>query len=224
MVAGKPWSPVRGKRMRLTRLSASLAPVVGPATTGVSDGFVTVKITPQYDDGDAIQQKNANGDYCVNETADPVLTGVEAEIAFCGVNADYLSMLTGFSSVVDFEAAAVGLRLSGGVPLTNYALEVWTGVASNGAAWGYLLLPALGGGKISEFTVQNGTTDFTVTSKSKEGSQWGTGPGTYLPIGTGAQGATPGKLLTAIGARDYVHLERVTIAPPAVAAGLSALA
>lgn len=224
MAAGKPWAPIRGKRMRLTRLSDSLTPVVGTATTGVSDGFVSVKITPEYDDGDKIQLKNANGDYCINEIPTPVLTGVGAEIQFCGVNADYLSMITNFDTVLDFETAAVGLRMSGGVEVTGgYALEVWTGLSGGGGSeFGYLLLPALKGGKIGEFTIENGNATFTVTSNSSEGSKWGTGP--YMVVGSGTLGATPSKLLTAIGAKDHIHLQRTTLAPPAVVDGLVELA
>ena len=111
-----------------------------------------------------------------------------------------------------------------GVPVIGgYGLEVWTGVAANAAAWGYVLLPALGAGKIGEFTIENGAATFAITSKSKEGSAWGQGPTSYLPIGAGSGGTTPSRLATAIGPKDYVHMERVTVAPPAVQSGLVAL-
>ena len=223
MPSQKSWSPIRGKKMRLTRLTAALAPLVGPASSGVSDGFVSVKITPQYEEAAAIQLKNANGDFCINEKGDQVLSGADAEIQFCGVNPDYLALITGFSTVLDFLGAATGLRLSGGVPVTNgYALEVWSGVAgANGTAWGYLLLPALKGGRIGEFTIQDGTATFTVTSSGQENPGWGVGP--YNVVATDAQGVA-GKLLTPLGAKDFVHMDRVTVAPPAATDGLVALA
>lgn len=223
MPAAKSWSPIRGKRMRLTRLSPALAPLVGPASTGVSEGFVSVKITPQYDEGEAIQQKNANGDFCINEKGEVVLEGADAEIQFCGVSPDYLALITGFQTVVDFTAAATGLRLSGGIPVTDgYALEVWTGVAGQkGTAWGYLLLPALKGGRIGEFTIQNGAATFTVTSSAQENPGWGVGP--YDVVAVDAQGVA-GPLLTALDTKDFVHLDLVTVAPPAATDGLIALA
>src|SRR4051812_5223427 len=93
---GKPFSPVRGKRMRLTRLLASSAPdTTGTASMGISSGFVSVKLTPQWDDGAAVQVKTANGDLCVNEPGVPVLSNFTAEIAFCGVDPDLYALMTG---------------------------------------------------------------------------------------------------------------------------------
>lgn len=223
MPAGKPWAPVRGKRIRLTRLTTTAAPDAGAAASGVSKGFITVKVTPQYDDGEAVRQKTADGDLCINEPGQVVLQNIAVEVQFCGVDPDLASLITGQPVVLDGTGAAVGLRLAGGVPITGgFALETWSGVAGNQAAWGYFLLPYLYGGKLSEFTIENGAANFTVTTESREGSAWGTGP--YNVVDTAAIApAVPGKLLTAIGAKDHVHLQYTTIAPPEPTNGLVAI-
>jgi hypothetical protein len=107
------------------------------------------------------------------------------------------------------------------VPVTNgFSLEVWSGVANAQDAWGYFLLPYCYGGKLGDFTIENGAANFTVTTTTRENSAWGTGP--YNVINTSTTGtSTPGKLLQAIGSRDHLHMERTTIAPPAATSGLS---
>jgi hypothetical protein len=212
-----------GKKLRLTRLGAGLAPVIGSATTGVTDGFVTVKVTPVYDDGENIQLKNADGKFCINEKGEIDLAGADLEIAFCGLNPDYVALITGQSAVLDYDGAATGIRLQGGVTSANFGLEVWTGVAGmNGLAWGYLLLPALGNAKVGEILVQNGAVNLTITCTAKENPGWGVGP--YNVVGTGEDGDVPGKLAIAAGPKTFVHLDLVTVAPPAATNGLVALA
>ena len=233
MTAGKSWAPIRGKRMRLTRLTAAAAPdTTGLAAMVVSKGFVTAKLTPQYDEGQKVQQKTSNGDYCINEPATKIVEGVVTEIQFCGVDPDIYSLITGQPVVLDGQGQAVGFRLAGGVPVTDgFALEVWTGVAGNSAqgdisgnGWGYFLVPYLYGGKVGELLIQDGAATFTVTTESRENPGWGTGP--YDVVDTSATGSPlePGPLLTPIGPKDHVHLQYTTITPPAVTAGLVTLA
>lgn len=231
-VAGKPWAPVRGKRMRLTRLNNLYGPdTVGTQAMGISSGFVSAKIAPQYDDGQKVQQFNANGDLSINEPGQVTLLNVQADLLFVGVDPDLFTLITGQQEVLDGTGAGVGMQLAGGIPVTyGFALEVWTGVAGNsatvaagqGTAWGYLLLPFLYGGKVSDFTIENGAANFTLATVSREGSTWGAGP--YNVVDTNASGtgpATPGKLTTVIGAKTHTHLQYTTIAPPAAIAGLA---
>jgi hypothetical protein len=222
--AGKPFAPVRGKRIRVTRLLATAAPdAVGVAAMGISSGFISVKLTPQWDDVPEIKIKTADGDLCVNEPSVPVLANFQAEIAFCGVDPDLFSLISGNAAVVDANAAGVGMRMGGGVPVTSgFGFEVWSGVAGSQAAWGYFLLPYCYGGKISDFTVENGAANFTLTTMTREGSLWGTGPYNVINTSTTAS-VTPGKLLQPIGSRDHLHFERTPIAPPAATNGLSAV-
>jgi hypothetical protein len=226
------FAPIRGRRMRLTRTDECGAPVVGPATTGVSKGFVSVGMALQYEDGETIRVTNAGGEYEVNELPDAQLVGVEATIAFTGVQPDYAAMITNLPTVLDFQAAAVGLSADGGVPVVGgYGLEVWTDLAGAGAcagggrSYGYLLLPYLRGGKIQDFTIENGAASFGVVSTSREGSLWGKGPYNVQESGAAVNGVYPaGKLLEAVGSRNHFKLFQTRIAPPAVFDGLAALA
>jgi hypothetical protein len=104
--------PIRGKRMRLTRLDECGTPVVGPASTLVSKGFISLGLSPQYEDGETITQANAQGDFDINEPADPWLTRVDVEGAFIGVHPDVVEMLTGNPVVLDGTGSAVGISSS----------------------------------------------------------------------------------------------------------------
>jgi hypothetical protein len=231
VAAGKRFAPIRGRRMRLTRLDECGAPVVGPASTGVSKGFVSVGMAPQYEDADPINMTNAAGEIDFNEVGDATLTGMQAEIAFTRVDPDLFSLITNQQTVVDYNAVASGFRLSGGQVVTGaWALEVWSDLGGQacvgGKSYGYFLLPFLRGGTVGDFSVENGAANFTVTSATRENSQWGTGPYNVVhraPTGTEV-GPQPSKLLTAIGPKDHFHLEMTPVAPPAVTDGLVALA
>lgn len=227
MPAGQTFAPIKGRRMRITRLDECGVPVVGAATTRVSKGFVSVALSPQYDDGEAVTVKDASGDIDINEPADPTLIGMAATITFTRVDPDLVSLITGNQTVLDQAATAVGFRLSGAIPvLGGWGLEVWSdlsGQVCDGAkAYGYTLLPYLRGGKVGDLTHEAGAVSFSLSSTTREASGWGTGP--YDVVHTGAGATLPGKLTTAIGPKDHFHLQMTTVEPPAVTAGLVALA
>jgi len=228
----KTFAPIRGRRMRLTRTDECGAPVIGPASTGVSKGFVSVGLSLQYEDGETIRVPNAAGEFEINEIPDAQLVGATVTLGFVGVQPDYLAMITNFPTVLDFEAAAVGFSADGGVPVVGgYGLEVWTDLAGAGAcadggrAWGYLLLPYLRGGKISDFTIENGAANFEVVSSTREGSRWEEGPYDVQESGAAVNGVFPaGPLLEPVGERTHFRLFTTRIAPPATVDGLTALA
>jgi hypothetical protein len=209
--------PIRGKRMRLTRLDACGVPVVGAATTLVTKGFISLGLSPQYEDGDTISQPNADGDLEINEPGDSYLSRLDVEGAFIGVNPDVVEMLTGNPVVLDNTGAAVGFRLQGGLPiLGGWAVEVWTGLAgqvcAGSPAYGYSLLPFLRGGKIGDVSIENGAVNLTISSSTRENPGWGTGP--YSVVLSGTAPGAPSKLLVALGTRDHWHLQLTPVAPP----------
>jgi hypothetical protein len=219
--------PVRGKRMRLTRLDECGVPVVGSATTKVTKGFISLGISPQYEDADAITQANAEGDLEINEPAMSFLSRNDVEGAFIGVDPDIVELLTGNPVVLDNLGNAVGFRLKSGLPIVGgWAIEVWTDLAGqicNGArAYGYSLLPFLRGGKIGDVSVEYGALNLTISSSTWEGSGWGTGP--YDVVMNGTAPGTPGPLLSPLDTHDHWHMQMTTVPPPTLTAGLVALA
>lgn len=224
------WSPIRGRAMRVTKLNACGEWSAGPKMMAVSEGFVSVQLSFQYEDGEQTRKKSANGELCVVDPGKPALAQIDAEINFCGVDPDLWNIISGNPLVVDRNGDATGLRIGERVD-SNWALEVWTDVS--GAAcgeddevpYGYLLLPFLFGGKIGDLTVEEAAMDLTLSSSTKRNSLWGVGPyGVTYHDGTlPADPPVVGALLEAIGPKDHMHMDVVLVPPPTGACGAAAL-
>lgn len=224
MTRAKTVSFLRGKRIRATRLDAFGRPLVGESSVVTSSGFITIGMTTNTEDGEAISQTNANGDSCILENAVTQYTGVGVEIEFCGVDFALFEMLTGQAVVLNDNNIVVGITESTDTNIgnVNFALEMWLGASTDSAVstgsqgkWGYVLLPRLGGGVISDVSVENGAITFTLTGMStKNGSLWGAGP--YKVDLTGGVVST---LRRPILANDHRRIQFIEVAPPAVYSG-----
>lgn len=224
------WPSIRGLAMRVTKVDACGNPVAGPKSSLISDGFISISLSPQYEDGEETRTKNAAGLICINDKADDQLVRFEVEASLCGVNPDLFTLVTGQAVVLNAAGDAVGNRFSGTTISTGYALEVWTDIPSAACEsgdqpFGYFLLPFLKGGRIGDFTIEEAAANFTLTSSTRQGSGWGVGPyDVVMNEGAGAGPAVPGPLVEAIGSKDHFHMEQTTVAPPTVTADCAAKA
>lgn len=220
--------PIRGKRMRVTKLNSCGGFAAAAASVVVSSGFVSVAQTANYRDPDEYEVVNANGDLCVNERSDSQLKWLDLVITLCEVDVEMLNFMTGSPLVLDEASPTpnnVGFRTREGVT-AHFALEVWTdlaGAACVGAnqRYGYFLLPWVRSGTVGDVTIENAAASFTVNARTSAGSQWGVGP--YNIRNTSEVVPAPAKLLTAIAANDHRHVQVTDMAPPAAACGSSAL-
>lgn len=211
---------VRGKAMRVTKLDGCGVPVPGPASQVVSEGFVSIALTVQTDEGTTISVQTANGKTCIRDVPPPEFLGYAAEVQFCGVNPDLFALMTGQPVVKNGDATplSVGMRMNTDVDLSTlgFALESWSTVpgaacADGNTAYGYFLLPFLRGGVLSDFTIANDAVNFTVTGAlTKNGNGWGVGPYNVTLDETG----TAGPLLEALDPNDHLLLQLVEVAPP----------
>jgi len=213
------FSLVRGRAMRVTRLDGCGAVDLGPDSAVVSDGFITVQLTAQTDEGETISITNAAGKVCILDEPCPTFTGYEVQVEFCGVNPLLLELMTGMPSVTDADGNRVGFRINTGIDAcaSGFALEVWSNVPSAvcdpsaGVSYGYFLIPFLKGGVVGDFTIGNDAVNFTLSgAKSKDGSSWDVGPYDVVKDDAGAAGP----LLEAIDSRDHLLMELTTVAPP----------
>lgn len=217
------WPTIRGTAMRLTKLDACGAPVAGPKNKLITDGFVSVQLSPQYEDGEETKKKNAAGKIKINDKAPDELTGFEVEAVFLGVNPDAFNLVSGAPVVLDHEGNAVGNRFGATKSAGSVGLEVWTDIpgaecVDGEQQWGYFLLPFLYDGRLSDFTLEVSSADFTLTSKTKDGTGWAEGPYNVV-LNAGATEEDPpvaGPLLVPLGARDYLHMQSTKVAPPTI--------
>lgn len=216
----KCYSLIRGRVMRITRLDGCGNPVPGPDSVVVTDGFISVALTANTEEGTAISVENANGQICVSDTPAPRFTGYGVAVSLCGVSPNVINLLTNQPLVYDGSVTpeAVGFRVSTGVNLddSGFAIELWSGVPTeacdpgSGQAYGYVLIPFVKGGVLGDFTIENAAVNFQITgAQSKDGTGWGVGPFNVVKDGT-----DDSPLLTPMGTKDHLNVELTTVAPP----------
>jgi hypothetical protein len=226
----KSFAPIRGKAFRLTRLDECGVPVIGPSTTRVSKGFVSINTKFSFSKPNDVSVTTADNMLAFNEPGNPQLQNIAVDISFTQVDPDVLGVITGWQTVVDGLANGVGYRANSGIQLTApWALEVWTDVAgvfcgTGDKPYGYTLFPFLRGGTLTDFNIDSGAATIGISSNTREGAGWGTGPYNVVDVSSTPGTVTPGKLLSPIGVRDHMHMQVTTIAPPAETGGLVALA
>lgn len=134
-MAANCYGVVRGKRIRVTRLdSCGAFPVPTTANSLVtSSGFVSVQFSPDYEAGEEIIQKNADGALCVNDRTCDVFKRTNVTISFCNVDPDIMSLVTGNSVEVDGSGNDVGFRINEAIGCNQFALELWTGIDGQAA-------------------------------------------------------------------------------------------
>lgn len=223
------FSLVRGRVLRLTKTDGCGQPLLGPRSTLVTDGFISVGMTPTNVEGEAISVTNANGENCVLDTPSPRFQNFAVTVNLCGVDPEALSMLTG--QPVRFNAAGtevVGFTVNSRVDLgaLGFALELWSKVpvaacdASGLTEHGYFGLPFLQGGTLGDVTVENAAVNFSVTGAvTKDGNGWGAGPYDVVRDEVGL----PGPLNDPLDPYDHFILERTTVPPPSPTTGAIAL-
>ncbi|MDH6279534.1 hypothetical protein [Prescottella agglutinans] len=224
------WPSIRSRVVRVTSLDACGAPRIGQKSTAVSEGHISIKLSPQYEDGEETNQKNAAGKLIVIDKALDQLKYFNFEIVFAQVNPDIFNQVTGQPIVLDHAGNAVGVRIGATVE-ANCAVETWTDVPNtacgpDGKSFGYALVPWIKGGRLGDFSFENALANFTLTGRTESNSQWGTGPYKVVLNEPVAPATEPvaGKLLTAIAADQHFHMEPTTVAPPAVTVGAVPLA
>jgi hypothetical protein len=224
-MATKTFPLVRGRKMRVTRLDSCGRPVYGPNSQVTSDGFISVALTANVQDGEQITIVNAAGKTTVDDRPEAELMGYASEITLTAVDPAIVTLISGQATVLNPAGDVVGFRMNKDVDASTFgfALEVWAGVPGDacepGAVAepsGYILLPFNKGGILGDFTIENAAVNAVITgSNTKSGSGWGVGP--YLVAGTTA---TPTPLDTPITSGDHLHVQYVEIAAPANTDGL----
>lgn len=184
-VPSSPFNIVRGRVMRVTLLDdcCSVYEDSPPACeVVVSDGIISAAMTAEIEAGESIRDRNWAGALCaVDRTPDSFLFW-NLEITFCNVNPALISLMTGSPLELD-GSTAVGFRTVEGQSTQNVAIEFWTGTTPVACApgedptLGYHLFPCVSGGRVGDYTVENGRADFIVSGAfTKSGSGWGVGP------------------------------------------------
>lgn len=227
-MATRCFTPVLGKRLRATRLDdCGNVPASGTAgSISVTDGFISVTLSSEVEDGSEIITRKADGSLCVNERTADSFKRFMVEIEFCGVDPGLLSLVTNGEVYLDHAGDTAGITVPEGTIDATFGFELWTGLSGAACptgvdeASGYLLLPFVQAGVLGDVEI-NGedAVTFSMTGAfTKGGNAWGTGP--YNVV---LDGGVAAELPTALDPLDHLLLMETGVTPPASVCGLQAM-
>jgi hypothetical protein len=166
--------------IRAVQLLPSGQWVTGANAAVVSNGIISLSVTPEVEDGEQWRQRLPNGMY-VAAAAD--LSQTEAftyEMEFIQVEPALFQIMGGGSVVFDAHGNAVGVAISYRQQVPVYfALEMWsTSPAPDGGASGgvYSVEPFLYDAVFGAVEYQNEAISFHMTARSAQNPNWGNGP------------------------------------------------
>jgi len=86
---------IQGVSVRVTRLDATGALSNEPGDSYTTSAFMRLSFTPEYESGDEIVEKSANGSICVSYQAPDTLKRVTMELAICEPDPELTHLLSG---------------------------------------------------------------------------------------------------------------------------------
>jgi hypothetical protein len=86
---------IQGVSIRVTRLDAAGNLLNGAGDSYVTSAFMRVSFTPEYEEGDEITEKNANGIVCVTYKSPDVLKRITMELAICEPDPEISNLISG---------------------------------------------------------------------------------------------------------------------------------
>ena len=129
---------IQGVSIRVTRLDAAGNLLNGPGDSYTTSAFMRVSFTPEYEEGDEITEKSANGTVCVTYKAPDTLKRITMELAICEPDAELSQLVSGgllLRKTVDGVVKSVGWAAPGvgDDPAGNgVAIEAWSHAVKDG--------------------------------------------------------------------------------------------
>jgi len=139
---------IQGVSIRVTRLDAAGNLMGGAGDSYTTSAFMRVSFTPEYEEGDEITEKGANGVVCVTYKAPDTLKRITMELAICEPDPELSALLSGGlllrknlgtagqpnNKSIGWAAPGVGDDPAG----NGVALEVWSHAVKDGKKTGVL--------------------------------------------------------------------------------------
>jgi hypothetical protein len=133
---------VQGVAIRVTRLDASGTLLNGAGDSYTTSAFLRTSFTPEYEEGDEITEKSADGTVCVSYKAPDTLKRITMEIAICDPDPELTALMSGglllrknFGSYASPDNKSIGWAAPavGDDPAGNgVAVEVWSFAVKDG--------------------------------------------------------------------------------------------
>lgn len=133
---------IQGVSIRVTRLDAAGNLLMGSGDSYTTSAFMRVSFTPEYEEGDEITEKGANGVVCVTYKAPDTLKRITMELAICEPDPELSALISGglllrknLGTAANPDNKSIGWAAPGvgDDPAGNgVALEVWSHAVKNG--------------------------------------------------------------------------------------------
>lgn len=233
-----PFAVVKGTRMRATRVDACGMPIAGPNSRVITEGWISLQLSPQMRDAEEIEQTNAEGRVCVADRTPPERKWWNVTLELCKVDPCLMSMFTDWELVTDHLGESVGFSDRKRVPADRgVAIEIWTGVGSDDTCqvpttddvlsvqtstlpYGYFVIPVIKEATLGDIEIGASAATFTLSGITGSGARWGRGP--YNVVATDADN-TAGRLLSGFKSDQHLRVLRTTVSPPAAEEGCGPL-
>lgn len=178
----------QGTVLRLVKLDSCGTPVTGASSAVVvTEGYISINSEPQYEDGDVLRTKKANGRLCLNVVGPNAYAQANVDINMCVVDPDAGTLLTGGRLLTTGSpVTGTGLAIGYNNAEAHTSVETWQPLAGAGSCnpvtgaqrylywawmhtWNY---------KVNSFSIENGPLELSVSGMTKFPSAlWGQGPG-----------------------------------------------
>jgi hypothetical protein len=205
---------IKGKVVRLTRLDSCGDVVESSCTTLVTECFVSVTMTAEVEEGDEYLQKNAWGDFCINDKDVDRIKRVNVMVEFAEANPDALDIIANAQPVIS-SGDTIGATFGPNTQSDSFALEVWTkrtnpdNCDGSNPEWGYFLVPFIKNGRLDgDVVIENGALTVSVMGQAFEApASWDEGPYTDNPF------------VESFPAGDFFGMVVTDVQPPTVTDG-----
>jgi hypothetical protein len=222
------FKPIFGKKIRVSKMNSCCQPVTGgDCAEIVTDGFISLSLSSEVEDGAEVITKKASGAICINHKAPDSFKRFTLEMEFCGVDPDLLSFMTNMTAYADWNGDIAGATVYEGTVEEKFGLEVWTGLAGEACptgveeASGYVVLPCVNAGVLGDISIDGeNAVSFTMQGAyTVSGNAWGVGLHNVL-----LNGGTPDVLPEALLPTEPMLIMETGVAPPPSACGCTAFA
>lgn len=185
-----PASPasVSGLALRAAKLDVDGSPLVGSETAYVTSRFMTLGFTPEYTEGDEVEEKAADGSVCVYYKLPDVLKRVTFTLQICAPSPELSEILAGGTlledggSVVGYAGPEVGIDATP----NGISLEVWSRAVEDGRLaspnpYWWWIFPSCQIRFSGERLLENGMLANTFEGEGVSNPNWGDGPADDWP-------------------------------------------
>jgi len=204
------FSPIKARRMRITKLDECGEPDATPGNLSVlvTGGFVKVGGSMEVEDGEEFIVKNAWGELCVNEKDASRIKRVNLEMEFCEVSPALMGLIAGATPILNGSSVTVGASIGEDVG-TKFQLEVWTKIAGTDCDPGapipytYWCWPVVTNGILGDFEMGNSAMNLMLSANT-EGAPSSFDTGLF----------TADEFLESIAAGQFMAFQPAQAAPP----------